>query len=223
MAGAAQQQKMSLFQTSLLHHTSTPSTLSAACLGSHHLVYSAGRHVCYFNITTGKERHYVPLPDGVFAAKCLAASGNLVALATSGIHPSIYLFKVSVDGGIKSEMLYVIPKVAELDVTDMKFSGCGARLFVLSKASTNVRFLVYNTIDGSLLPGCEAVQPPLAMDRLVPNPQNKDAVFLCNDARRLCHLVTLSRKFKRYIVTLHAAAPTVPEVIEGEAMAPLEG
>ena len=116
--------KKSLFQTSLLHHTSTPSTLSSAFIGNSTVVYSAGRHLCYYNTETGN-RTYSPLPDGVFAAKCVCASGKYVAVATSGIYPNIFLFKVQEgENGVESqELLFVIPKVAELDVTDMKFSG----------------------------------------------------------------------------------------------------
>ncbi|CAD7935748.1 unnamed protein product [Amoebophrya sp. A120] len=205
----------SIFTSAALHYTSTPSLLSCAFCGTSTVVYVAGRHLCFFDTAT-ETREFVPLPEGVFAAKCLAATGPYVALATSGIFPCIYVFK-------NRALEFVIPKAAELDIPDLQFSACASRLFALGKSSTATKLLIYSTADGSLLPGCENVTAlqRYQVDRLFVSPLDKDRVFLCNSARRVCQLVRIARRFKRYIVTI--CDNSIPELGDSEMLAPLEG
>ncbi|CAD7947262.1 unnamed protein product [Amoebophrya sp. A25] len=205
----------SIFTSASLNYTATPSLLSCAFCGPTQLVYVAAKHLCFLDIVT-ETREFVPLPEGVYAAKCLAASGKYVALATSGIFPCIYVFA-------DKKLFFVIPKVAELDVPDLQFSACSTRLYALGKSTSSTRFLVFNTADGSILPGCENVSslPRYQLDRLFVSPLDKDRVFLCNSTRRVAQLSRIARRFKKYIVTLYDNS--IPELGDGEVMSPLEG
>eukprot|EP00391_Amoebophrya_sp_Ameob2_P006024 CAMPEP_0178994128 /NCGR_PEP_ID=MMETSP0795-20121207/7102_1 /TAXON_ID=88552 /ORGANISM="Amoebophrya sp., Strain Ameob2" /LENGTH=1787 /DNA_ID=CAMNT_0020686295 /DNA_START=224 /DNA_END=5589 /DNA_ORIENTATION=+ len=205
----------SIFTSAQLHYTSTPSLLSCAFCGNTTIVYVAGRHLCFFDVLS-EQKEFVPLPEGVYAAKCLATTSKFVALATSGIFPCIYVFE-------DRKLKFVIPKVAELDVPDLQFSACGGRLFALGKSSTATRLLVYNTVDGSLLPGCENVTSlaRYQLDRLFVSPIDKDRVYVCNSARRVAQLVRIARRFKRYLVTIYDNS--IPELGDGEMLSPLEG
>ena len=82
---------------------------------------------------------------------------------------------------------------------------------------------MYNTVDGSLLPGCENVTSlaRYQLDRLFVSPIDKDRVYVCNSARRVAQLVRIARRFKRYLVTIYDNS--IPELGDGEMLSPLEG
>lgn len=138
-----------------LDHASTPSVLACAFCGPGQLFFVCGRHAGILEISTGN-RIFSSLPDHLTSAKCITscASEGLVAVASSGSHPSIFVFKV--DAG-DVHVKFVIPNVCDLDVPDMAFSACGSRLYILAKSIDMGRIIIYNTSYGSVLPGCDAI------------------------------------------------------------------
>lgn len=86
-----------------------------------------------------------------------------------------------------------IPGICELEseLEDIVFSACGKRLYTLITG----KFQVYNCLDGSILPGCENIQPG-KHEKIMVFPSNKDYVFLVNYSRRVVQLVHLHRSFK---------------------------
>lgn len=191
-------QAKSVFTEAMLHYTSCPSALTLAVCGPTTVCYVTGKHLCFYN-TASETREFAALPEGVYTAKSIAANipAGLVAIVTSGPKPCIYLF------GIESKRLkFIIPEVAELDVPDMQFSHCGSRLFVIAKGQVANTFQVYTTTDGSILPGCEQILPAVPCTQIFPHPSNKDVLFLCNGSRCFAQLVTITRSFLKYIVSL---------------------
>jgi len=62
-----------------------------------------------------------------------------------------------------------------------------------TKRST--KFQIYNTSDGSVLPGCDNIEPG-KLENIFVSPLDKNTIFLTNSTRRMVHLIDVKRSFQ---------------------------
>jgi len=179
-----------------MHGSFVPCSTPLAFAANDVVCYVVGSNVHLLNIKTGTKD---VIHTSVFGITKLAANPvkGLVAICEGGVSPSIYIYRVE-----DKECHFVLKDVTELELADLAFSRCGARLYTLSRA-TGKYLKAFLMATGKEMPGC-MIELPSRFDKVCVFPGHKDFMALVRSST--IRMVSLQKSYKTYIMRLHPSS-----------------
>mmetsp|Transcript_5773 Transcript_5773/g.13698 ORF Transcript_5773/g.13698 Transcript_5773/m.13698 type:complete len:1748 (+) Transcript_5773:106-5349(+) len=179
-----------------IHASHGPLTAPLAFVAPLVVSHSVGGNVCLWNLEDDT-KHYLYTNAYTVTKICGNVARGLVAFSEGGTEPRVFIYSLE-----PAKLLCTLVGVAELEIADLAFSRCGSRLYVLSRA-TSKRLLVYSTVTGKQLPGCE-VDLPLRFDKVSVFPGHKDQVALVRSSS--VRILRIQKSYETYIVKLQPSS-----------------
>eukprot|EP00928_Gymnodinium_smaydae_P070098 TRINITY_DN54035_c0_g1_i1.p1 TRINITY_DN54035_c0_g1~~TRINITY_DN54035_c0_g1_i1.p1 ORF type:complete len:1781 (+),score=503.89 TRINITY_DN54035_c0_g1_i1:158-5344(+) len=171
------------------HAVQTPMTTPLVFASAGKLCYTAGGSVCLMDQASGERRYLHTTAYGISRLAACPKNG-LLAFCEAGAQPQVFVYSTN-----PVKLRYTLSDTTELELADLAFSGCGSRLYALSRA-TSKKLTVFSTLTGSRLKGCE-LQLPARFEKLSVYPEHKDRLAVVRSTA--VRIVTLRKSFGTYI------------------------